>query len=129
MTEMTRSRRSVTSLILRVLDFVDRAGNRLPHPFWLFVILSVLVVAASWLLAGLGVSVVSPATGKEIAVKSLVSDAGLRTQMAAAARRTIQERYSLDVTAPRVAGVMRHVVERGRRAAAALAPAAGDRHP
>lgn len=77
MTETTRSRRSVSSLILRVLDFVDRAGNKLPHPFWLFVILSVLVVAASWLLAGLGVSVVSPADGKEIAVKSLVSDAGV----------------------------------------------------
>ena len=59
----------------------------------------------------------------------LVSDTALRTRLAAAARRTIQERYSLDVTAPRVAGVMRHVVERGRRAAAAFAPAAGDRHP
>jgi glycosyltransferase involved in cell wall biosynthesis len=56
----------------------------------------------------------------------LVSDAGLRQRMAAAARRTIQERYSLDVNAPRVAGVMRHLVQRGRRAAAAFAPAAGD---
>jgi aminobenzoyl-glutamate transport protein len=81
MTETTRSRRPVTSLILRVLDFVDRAGNKLPHPFWLFVILSLLVVAASWLLAGLGVSVVSPATGKEIAVKSLVSDAGVEVML------------------------------------------------
>jgi len=56
----------------------------------------------------------------------LVADAGLRQRMAAAARRTIQERYSLDVNAPRVAGVMRHLVQRGRRAAAAFAPAAGD---
>jgi glycosyltransferase involved in cell wall biosynthesis len=56
----------------------------------------------------------------------LVSDASLRQRMAAAARRTIQERYSLDVNAPRVAGVMRHVVQRGRRPAATFAPAAGD---
>jgi hypothetical protein len=75
--DVTRRRRSPTSLILRLLDFVDRAGNKLPHPFWLFVILSVLVVAASWLLAALDVSVISPADGKEIAVQSVVSGAGV----------------------------------------------------
>jgi glycosyltransferase involved in cell wall biosynthesis len=58
----------------------------------------------------------------------VIADSDVRRRMGAAARRTIQERYSLDVTAPRIAGVMRHVVERGRRAAAAFAPAAGDRH-
>jgi glycosyltransferase involved in cell wall biosynthesis len=56
----------------------------------------------------------------------LLADANLRRQIGAAARRTIEERYSLDVNAPRVAGVMRHLVERSRPATAAFAPAAGD---
>ncbi|MEU9187067.1 AbgT family transporter [Streptomyces sp. NPDC048484] len=79
MTEVTtKRRRSPTTVILRGLDFVDRAGNKLPHPFWLFVILSGLIVAASWLLATLDVSVVSPADDKVIEVKSIVSDAGVK---------------------------------------------------
>jgi glycosyltransferase involved in cell wall biosynthesis len=56
----------------------------------------------------------------------LLADSDLRRRMGAAARRTIEERYSLDVNAPRVAGVMRRVVERSRPAAAPLAAAAGD---
>ncbi|MEU5271574.1 AbgT family transporter [Streptomyces hygroscopicus] len=79
MTEVTtKRRRSPTTAILRVLDVVDRAGNKLPHPFWLFVILSGLIVAVSWLLATLGVSVVSPADHKVVEVKSIVSDAGVQ---------------------------------------------------
>jgi glycosyltransferase involved in cell wall biosynthesis len=41
----------------------------------------------------------------------LIADAGLRSTMAAAGRRTIEERYSLRVAAPRVAEVMRAVLE------------------
>ncbi|ONI84115.1 p-aminobenzoyl-glutamate transporter [Actinosynnema sp. ALI-1.44] len=74
----TKQRRSVTSFVLRVLDVVDRVGNKLPHPFWLFVIMSVLVVLASWILSLAHVSVVSPADGKTIGVRSLVSDAGVQ---------------------------------------------------
>ncbi|WP_420803667.1 AbgT family transporter [Saccharothrix deserti] len=64
-----------------MLDFVDRAGNKLPHPFWLFVILSVLLVVVSALLAGFGVSVLSPADGKVVEVKSLISDAGVEVML------------------------------------------------
>ncbi|MFJ9088910.1 AbgT family transporter [Streptomyces sp. NPDC102384] len=78
MAEVKEQRQPPTSVILRALDFVDRAGNKLPHPFWLFLILSGLIVLASWLLAALGVSVVSPADGSVIAVKSIVSDAGVK---------------------------------------------------
>jgi aminobenzoyl-glutamate transport protein len=81
MAEATTARRSTTSLVLRVLDHVDQVGNKLPHPFWLFVILSVLVVATSWLLAALGVSVVSPADGKEVAARSLVSNDGVQMML------------------------------------------------
>jgi glycosyltransferase involved in cell wall biosynthesis len=59
-------------------------------------------------------------------IARLLADGKLRQRMAAAARRTIEERYSLHVNAPRIAGVMRRLVERRRPAEAALAPAAGD---
>jgi len=59
-------------------------------------------------------------------IARLLSGSDLRTRMATAARRTIAERYSLDVTAPRVAAVMRQAVQRRRRAATELAPAAGE---
>ncbi|GAA0548782.1 AbgT family transporter [Saccharopolyspora erythraea] len=70
-----------TSLVLRALEVVDRVGNKLPHPFWLFVILGALVVLASWPLAALGVSAVSPADGERIAVRSLVSGEGVRMML------------------------------------------------
>ena len=38
------------SLMLRMLDVVERVGNKLPHPFWLFCILILAVVAVSEVL-------------------------------------------------------------------------------
>lgn len=81
MAQATMTRRSV-SLTLRVLDVVDRAGNKLPHPFWLFVILSGLVMATSALLAGLGVSVESPTDGSTIRVNNIVSGDGVQMMLA-----------------------------------------------
>ncbi|WP_031468858.1 AbgT family transporter [Sciscionella sediminilitoris] len=63
--------------LLRFLGGVERVGNKLPHPFWLFVILSVVLVLVSWLLAAFDVSVVSPADGKTLHVRSLVSNDGV----------------------------------------------------
>ena len=48
------------SLTIRVLDGVERVGNKLPHPFWLFCILILLVCIVSAVLAGGGVSVERP---------------------------------------------------------------------
>ncbi|WP_326807792.1 AbgT family transporter [Streptomyces sp. NBC_01775] len=62
---------------LRTLGVIERVGNRLPHPFWLFVILSGFLLALSWGLHGLGVSAESPKDGATIAVRSLISDAGV----------------------------------------------------
>lgn len=59
--------------LYRALSAIERAGNRLPHPFWLFVILCVLLGITSAILAGLGVSVTLPANGETAAVKNLFS--------------------------------------------------------
>ncbi|MGW7293108.1 AbgT family transporter [Streptomyces xiamenensis] len=64
-------------LTLRVLGFIERTGNRLPHPFWLFVILSGVLVLGSWLLHQLNVTAVSPVDGSDIGVKSLLSHEGV----------------------------------------------------
>ncbi|MFC4076678.1 AbgT family transporter [Salinithrix halophila] len=61
------------------LGWIEKTGNRLPHPFWLFTILSLIVIVASCLLNSLGVEMKHPDPDEGmIQVKSLVSDEGIR---------------------------------------------------
>jgi len=60
-----------------VLSAVERVGNKLPHPFVLFIILAGVVIVVSALLSFFGITAVNPKTGAEVAVKSLVSGPGL----------------------------------------------------
>lgn len=62
----------------RWLNWIERTGNRLPDPVTLFVMLCGLVLAASAVGAAAGWSVVHPATGKTIAIVSLLNGEGLR---------------------------------------------------
>ncbi|WP_017557272.1 AbgT family transporter [Nocardiopsis baichengensis] len=64
--------------LMRFLQFIERAGNRLPHPFWLFILMGALVVVLSAVLDALGVGAVSPADGERIAVESLLSSEGVQ---------------------------------------------------
>ncbi|MFI9171229.1 AbgT family transporter [Streptomyces lincolnensis] len=64
--------------LLAVLGRIERLGNRLPHPFWLFGVLSVVLALASWALSAAGASALNPATDKTVTVHSLVSGEGLR---------------------------------------------------
>lgn len=61
----------------RVLRGIERLGNKLPHPFYLFAILAGLVAVASAIAAALGAETTDPATGEPIAVKSILSGEGL----------------------------------------------------
>lgn len=65
------------SLLIRLLSSVERVGNKLPHPFWLFILIAVAVLLLSGILAFFGVSATSPADGKVIAAKSLLTTEGL----------------------------------------------------
>lgn len=64
--------------LVRALGGLERIGNKLPHPFWLFVILGLIILVLSAILDAAGVSAVSPADGKEVAVTSLLDQAGLQ---------------------------------------------------
>jgi aminobenzoyl-glutamate transport protein len=62
----------------RFLNGLERAGNALPHPATLFVILAAGVVLLSGLLAGIGLAVPHPVTGAEVRVVSLLSHEGFQ---------------------------------------------------
>lgn len=66
------------NFLLRLLGGIETVGNKLPHPFWLFIIIAAVVLALSGILAFFGVSATSPADGSEIAVQSLLTAEGLR---------------------------------------------------
>jgi len=64
--------------IMRSLDFIERVGNKLPHPVTLFAIFSLLVIILSAIFAAMGVSVADPLNeGEVVAVKSLLSSEGI----------------------------------------------------
>lgn len=62
----------------RFLNMVEVAGNKLPDPASLFILLALIVVACSALLGSMGVSAVHPGTGKVIKVVNLLSVEGFR---------------------------------------------------
>jgi len=64
--------------LFRALSALERAGNKLPHPFWLFWIFVALLAVVSAVLAGAGVSVTLPSTGDPVAVKNLLSLQGAK---------------------------------------------------
>lgn len=66
-----------TGTLARVLGGIERAGNRLPHPFMLFVYLALLVAVLSWVANLFGVTVEDPESGKQVAVRSLLSGEGV----------------------------------------------------
>jgi aminobenzoyl-glutamate transport protein len=67
--------------MIRALSVVERVGNALPHPFWLFWILAGVLAVISAVLAGADTSVVSPKSGKEVHVQNLLSGEGVAMAM------------------------------------------------
>ena len=65
------------SLLPRALDAIERAGNALPHPASLFVVLSAVIVGLSALLHSAGTTVAHPLTGAVITPVNLLSLEGL----------------------------------------------------
>ena len=62
----------------KFLVWVEKTGNKLPHPFWMFVYMGVLVLVLSLVFGLLGVSVVHPVSLETITAKNLISEHGLQ---------------------------------------------------
>lgn len=59
------------------LGWVERVGNKIPHPFMLFLFLLIIVGVASFILNSMGVTGINPTTGEEIVVNNILSGEGL----------------------------------------------------
>ena len=59
------------------LAWVERVGNKIPHPFILFLWLIVIVAIISFILNKIGISVTNPTNGEVVVVKNLLSGEGL----------------------------------------------------
>ncbi len=62
---------------MKMLDQVERLGNKLPHPFMLFFYLAIIVILLSWALSALNISVVHPMDGEQVTIESMVTLDGL----------------------------------------------------
>ena len=60
------------------LHFIERVGNKLPHPFILFLYLAVGMIVLSWVVSLFDVTVVHPGSQETMEVKSLISGEGLQ---------------------------------------------------
>lgn len=72
MTEQTEKR----SFFSKVLDGIERIGNKLPHPFMLFIYLAVFLMVVSAILHAFDLTVLDPGTNETVAVRSLLSQEG-----------------------------------------------------
>lgn len=61
----------------KLYGWVERIGNKVPHPFLLFIWLIVVLMVATAVLSAFDVCVRSPADGSLVAVKNLLSVEGL----------------------------------------------------
>lgn len=59
------------------LNWVERVGNKLPHPFMLFLILIAITMVLSAILSTLNISEVHPSTGEAVTIKNLLSKDGI----------------------------------------------------
>lgn len=60
------------------LRFIERIGNKIPHPFLLFVYLVALLMLATALLSWFNITVTNPVNGEVIHVKNLLSREGIQ---------------------------------------------------
>jgi len=73
----TMNEKPKKKIIERFLDGVEKAGNKLPDPVTLFVIMAFLILGLSWIMAKFNVSAVKPGTDESIAVINLLNQEGL----------------------------------------------------
>ncbi|MFK0002705.1 AbgT family transporter [Paenarthrobacter sp. NPDC090522] len=75
--EVTSTESRSMRFALKAFDAIERVGNKIPNPFWLFCILALVVIILSAILQGAGISAINPASGDLVQVRSLLSKEGL----------------------------------------------------
>ncbi|TVT29247.1 AbgT family transporter [Salinicoccus cyprini] len=60
-----------------VLGAIERIGNKLPDPFFIFVILAAIVMVISMIFSFVGATVEHPGTGEMLEIRNLISFEGL----------------------------------------------------
>ncbi|MDR7314182.1 AbgT family transporter [Brevibacillus nitrificans] len=60
-----------------ILKWIETVGNKLPHPFMLFIILCGVLMVVSAILSAMNLSVIHPGKGEAVAVKNLLSVEGI----------------------------------------------------
>lgn len=73
----TEPQSRVLRAAFRAFAAIEKVGNKLPNPFWLFWILAGVVAVLSAVLAAVGVSAVHPGTDETIKVENLLSRDGI----------------------------------------------------
>lgn len=68
----------VSQLFRKSLDWIERVGNRLPHPATLFALLALGVALLSWLGELVSLQAIHPGDQSVIVVKNLLNPTGLR---------------------------------------------------
>lgn len=77
--DLTKDERTKdASKVTRLLNGVERIGNKLPDPFVLFVFLAGLIIILSWIISLFDISFILPGEGEEVTIKSLISTEGLQ---------------------------------------------------
>ena len=61
-----------------VIRWIEKLGNMLPHPFWIFVWITLFVIIISAITSYFGVSATNPSTGEVVEAQNLLSGKGLR---------------------------------------------------
>ncbi|WP_432001168.1 AbgT family transporter [Streptomyces sioyaensis] len=82
--QATEPQSRILRTAFRSFAAIEKIGNKLPNPFWLFWILAGVVAVLSAVLAAVGVSAVHPGTHEIIKVQNLLSKDGLTMALAGA---------------------------------------------
>lgn len=92
------------SRLTRILDAIERAGNRLPDPAVLFLALLLAVWALSWLMSGMSFDVIDPRTKAPLEIKNLLAGAA-QTQFYADLVKTFVNFHPLGVVLVAMLGI------------------------
>ncbi len=60
------------------IRWIEVMGNKLPHPFWIFVWICIFIIVLSGITSFLGVSATDPSTGRVVEAQNLISGEALR---------------------------------------------------